>query len=102
MCINSGVGVIVYIYDIKFKTKKEFNKQKRRFYYNLKKLTAASGSGINTTNNINSKWVWLNKSVIAVQDKDEGLFDNFFSTYKKTNKDFIVYKFFTHSIEELD
>lgn len=81
--------MIVYFYDIKLKTKKEFNRQKRKFYYNLKKLE------LNEKN-------WFNKSVFVVPDEKEQIFDGFFKSYKKTEKDLVVYKIFTTSIEKIE
>ncbi|MEM3499162.1 MAG: hypothetical protein QXF35_01685 [Candidatus Bilamarchaeaceae archaeon] len=81
--------MIIYIYDLKFKNKKEFNRQKRKFYYNLNKLPI-------------DKKNWFNRSVILVPDNKENIFDEFFKTYKKTEKNLLVYKIFTSNIEEIE
>ena len=76
---------IVYIYDIKSKNKKEFNRIKRRFYYNLSKL------GISNTS-------WKTKSAISVFEKDESKMDFFFRSF---SNNIIVYKVYAHFIELL-
>ncbi len=81
--------MIVYFYDLEYKTKKEFNRKKRVFYYNLNKL------GL-------KKEFWLNKSVLLVPDDKETLLDGFFRRYKKTECSIKIYKIFTTSIEEID
>lgn len=81
--------MFVYFYDLEYKTKKEFNRKKRVFYYNLNKL------GL-------KKDFWLNKSVLLVPDDKESLFDGFFRQYKKTERGITIYKIFTTFIEEID
>lgn len=81
--------MIVYFYDLEYKTKKEFNRKKRVFYYNLNKL------GL-------KKDFWLNKSVLLVPDDKETLLDDFFRRYKKAERSITIYKIFTTSIEEID
>ena len=84
-----GGSLILYFYDIKAKNKREFNKTKRIFYYNLQKI------GLKTTN-------WVTKSTILVPDYLEPHLDEFFTKLKKRTKDLVVYKAFTHSIEEIE
>lgn len=78
--------LIVYIYDIKAKNKRKFNRTKRRFYYHLNKLPI-------------SKESWKTKSTITTKPKLEKLFDNFF---KKFKNDVIVYKLRSSSIERIE
>ena len=76
---------VVYLYDLKSKSKLEFNRAKRVFYYHLGKL------GL-------KKEVWKSKSVIAVSPDSEVKMDKFF---KKFRKFLVVYKLHTDSIEQL-
>lgn len=77
---------VVYMYDLKAKNKKKFNRLKRRFYYHMNKL------GL-------KKEAWVTKSTIRVKPKTEKMMDLFFG---KFGKDVIVYKLHTTSIEELE
>lgn len=81
--------MILYFYDIKAKNKKEFNKTKRIFYYNLQKI------GLKTTN-------WVTKSTILVSDSMEPHLDDFFKKLKKRTGELVVFKAFAHSIEEIE
>lgn len=81
--------MLLYIYDIKLKTKKDFNRIKRTFYYHLAKLDLKNE-------------VWVTKSTLLVSDNKEREIDRFFSEFKKKTKNIIVYKAFTHHIEELE
>lgn len=81
--------MLLYIYDIKHKNRKNFNKIKRNFYYNLGKLDLGSEA-------------WITKSTILVPDSRERALDIFFSNFKKKTKNIVVYKAFTHHIEELE
>ena len=76
---------IVYIYDIKAKNKKKFNRTKRLFYYHLGKMNL----GKNT---------WKTKSTLAVSTTSEKRLDLFF---KKFGKSIVVYKIVAETIEEL-
>ena len=76
---------VVYIYDIKAKNKKKFNRVKRRFYYHLNKLDL-------------ERHVWKTKSTIAVQPKTERILDIFFNDFRK---DVVVYKLHATIIERL-
>ena len=76
---------VVYLYDVKAKSKKKFNRIKRRFYYHLNRL------GL-------SKDLWVTKSTITIQPDKERLLDDFFKDFKK---DVIVYKIHTETIEKL-
>lgn len=80
--------MILYIYDLKFETKKKFNKLKRKFYYQLKKL------GLTKEN-------FPLKSTIIVPDNKEIIMDKFFKNFKKTEESLLVFKVFTTTIEEL-
>jgi len=75
---------IVYIYDIKTKTKKEFNRVKRRFYYNLNKLNLKN-------------CVWKTKSVLITTPETEGILDVFFKEFKGNIE---VYKIHAKLIED--
>ena len=77
---------IVYIYDIKSRTKKEFNRIKRRFYYQLNKIELKN-------------CVWKTKSVLITPSEMEELFDRFFRKFKINVE---VYKFRTKFIEDID
>jgi hypothetical protein len=76
---------VVYIYDVKAKTKKEFNRNKRRFYYQLNKLNLKN-------------CVWRTKSVLITPSEIEEVIDRFF---KKFIGQVEVYKFHTKYVEEL-
>ncbi|MDO8554579.1 MAG: hypothetical protein Q7S22_07255 [Candidatus Micrarchaeota archaeon] len=76
---------LLYIYDLKSKNKKEFNRLKRVFYYHLHHFDK-------------SKLVFRTKSVLIVQEKHELLFDDFFKRFKGNIE---VYKVRAESIEEL-
>ncbi len=76
---------IVYIYDIKAKNKKKFNRTKRVFYYHLAKLELEPSS-------------WKTKSTIAVSTKKERMMDKFFHRFGNNIE---VYKLVVESIEEL-
>jgi len=76
---------IVYIYDLKAKNKKKFNRLKRLFYYHI--------------NNLNlKKEFWLTKSTLVVETNQEKSIDLFFQRFKK---DVLVYKIYSESIEQL-
>ena len=76
----------MYIYDIKAKNKKKFNRVKRRFYYHLNKLPL-------------KKEQWKTKSTILVSTKMEKTLDHFFRSFGRSIE---VYKVLTESIEELE
>lgn len=75
----------LYIYDIKAKDKKKFNRTKRLFYYYLGKLQI-------------KKELWKTKSSLVVPPKLEKTMDIFF---KRFRRDIIVYKIVAETIEEL-
>jgi hypothetical protein len=77
--------LIVYIYDIKAKNKKSFNRAKRLFYYHLGRIPL-------------KKEMWKTKSVLAVQPKMETTMDSFFRRFGKA---VVVYKSYSESIERL-
>jgi len=77
--------LVLYLYDIKAKNKKKFNRTKRMFYYYLNKLSI-------------KKDRWKSKSAIAVETNMEKTMDHFF---KKFGKKIIVYKVMAETIEEL-
>lgn len=81
--------MILYFYDIKAKNKQKFNRTKRVFYYNLQKLE------LKPTNHVT-------KSTLLVPDELEVHFDKFFRNFRKRTRDLIVYKAFTHSVEEIE
>jgi hypothetical protein len=76
---------VLYIYDLKAKNKKSFNRTKRLFYYHLNRLPL-------------KKDVWKTKSAFAVETKLEKTMDGFF---KRFGKSVIVYKAHIESIELL-
>jgi len=86
---SAGGFLLLYIYDIKLKTKQDFNKIKRSFYYHLAKL------------DLNEE-LRVTKSTILVPDDKERAMDRFFHDFKKKTKNIVVYKAFTHHIEELE
>ena len=75
----------LYFYDLKFKTKKQHNRLKRKFYYHMHKLDL-----IDT--------FFKTKSVLMVPKKYEKLVDNFFLSFRE---DVEVYKAKTRYVEEL-
>ena len=78
--------LILYIYDIRAKNKKRFNRTKRLFYYHLGRM----GLG---------KEAWKTKSVIAVQPKTEKAIDNLF---KRFGNAIVVYKVLAETIERFE
>jgi len=80
--------MILYIYDLKFETRKKFNKIKRKFYYQLEKL------GLEKEN-------FPLKSTIMVPDNKEQMMDYFFKNFKKTEGSLVIFKVFSTTIEEL-
>ena len=76
---------IIYIYDIKAKNKKKFNRTKRLFYYYLHKIDLGPG-------------FWKTKSTIAVNPGKEKVMDGLF---KKFGKSIEVYKIIAETIEEI-
>ena len=76
--------MIIYFYDLKTKMK-DYNRIKRRFYYDLKKSQL-------------STYPWRTKSVIVVEDDAEKIADRFFMRYRKVIE---VYKARANSIEEI-
>lgn len=76
---------LLYIYDLKVKSKVEFNRLKRVFYYRLNKFDR-------------NKLAYRTKSVLIVQEKFEKLFDSFFKEFKGRVE---VYKVWAENIEEL-
>ena len=76
---------ILYIYDIKAKNKREFNRVKRMFYYRLNKFNLG-------------KSAFRTKSVIISDEKKEKMFDAFFSDFKGSVE---IYKVYAQSIEML-
>jgi hypothetical protein len=74
--------MLIYFYDLKTKMK-DYNRIKRRFYYDLKK------SGL-------SGYPWRTKSVLVVEDEAEKIADRFFLRYRKVIE---VYKARASSIE---
>jgi len=75
---------VIYIYDVKGKTRKEFNRVKRMFYYNLIKL------GLKNC-------VWKTKSVLISHIETEGILDKFFQTFKGNIE---VYKIHAKYVED--
>lgn len=78
--------MLLYIYDLKSRNKKEFNRLKRVFYYQLAKLNLP-------------KELWKTKSAFVVLESQEQLVDGFFKRFRGSIE---VYKCLAHSVEELD
>jgi hypothetical protein len=76
--------MIIYFYDLKTKLK-DYNRIKRRFYYDLRKSRL-------------STYPTKTKSVIIVEDEAEALADRFFLKYRKYLE---IYKARATSIEEV-
>ena len=76
--------MLIYFYDLKTRLK-DYNRIKRRFYYDLKKSRL-------------STYPTKTKSVIIVEDLAEGMADRFFMRYKRHVE---VYKARATSIEEI-
>ena len=76
---------ILYLYDIKAKNKREFNRVKRVFYYQLRKLDVA-------------KMKSFTKSVLLVPETLERALDAFFRRFKSKVE---VYKVHCEKVEEL-
>ena len=76
--------MLIYFYDLKTKLK-DYNRLKRRFYYDLKKSRL-------------STYPWRTKSVIVVEDSAETLADRFFIRHRRYVE---VYKARCSSIEEI-
>jgi hypothetical protein len=77
--------LIIYIYDLKARNKKSFNRTKRLFYYHINRLPL-------------KKELWKTKSALAVQPKMEKTMDSFF---RRFGASVIVYKALATNIEEL-
>ncbi|HLD60071.1 MAG TPA: hypothetical protein VI912_03695 [Candidatus Bilamarchaeaceae archaeon] len=75
---------LVYVYDIKAKDKKDFNRVKRRFYYHFNKLDL--------------RGVLRTKSVLIIPLIAEKMMDAFFKQFSKKVE---VYKILAESIEEI-
>ena len=76
---------LIYLYDLKAKNKRDFNRVKRRFYYHLNKLRGP-------------KLSFLTKSVMLVSPEREKIFDAFFKQFKGGLE---VYKIWCEEISEL-
>lgn len=77
---------ILYIYDLKAKNRKNFNRTKRLFYYHLNRLPLKKTS-------------WKTKSAFAVDAKMEKAMDAFFRRFRKKT---VVYKALVETIDELE
>lgn len=71
--------MFIYTYDLFSKDVKEYNRVKRRFYYELKKILDS-----------NLQITWKTKSILVVPDNEEATLDYFFKKYKQWC---VVYKF---------
>jgi len=78
--------ITIYIYDLKAKNKRKFNRVKRLFYYHLNNLPIR-------------KEAWKTKSTIAVQPSMEKMMDAFF---RRFGRSVIVFKVNAFSIEEFE
>lgn len=77
--------MLVYIYDIRARNKREFNRVKRVFYYRLKKLNLPKGA-------------FLTKSTIAVSEDRERAMDGFFKGFGNAVS---AYKIYSERIERI-
>ena len=77
---------VLYIYDLKAKNRKSFNRTKRLFYYHLNRLPLKKDS-------------WKTKSAIAIETKMEKTMDAFFRRFKKS---IVVYKADIEAIDQLE
>jgi hypothetical protein len=77
--------LVLYIYDVKAKDKKSFNRAKRLFYYHLNRLPLP-------------RELWKTKSVLAVPPKREKTMDSFF---RRFGKSVIAYKSYSESVERI-
>ncbi|PIT83995.1 hypothetical protein COU37_05955 [Candidatus Micrarchaeota archaeon CG10_big_fil_rev_8_21_14_0_10_45_29] len=62
--------MIIYCFDLKTKDLESYNRIKRRFYYDLAKLSKHN-------------FLWNTKSVICIDEAQEALFDLFFLKYRE-------------------
>jgi len=79
--------MIVYVYDLFGKDVKEYNRVKRRFYYELRKI-------LDSNIEIN----WKTKSMLVAPEDMEKVLDLFF---KKYSPYIVIYKFKTQTINQL-
>ena len=77
--------MIVYLYDLKAKNKKSYNRLKRSFYYHFNKIKLSDFS-------------YKTKSVLFMADKYEKMLDNFFQGFKGNIE---VYKIRTEDVEQI-
>ncbi|MEW6748999.1 MAG: hypothetical protein AB1295_04805 [Candidatus Micrarchaeota archaeon] len=77
---------VLYIYDLKAKNKKSFNRTKRLFYYHMNNLPL-------------KKSCWKSKSALAIPLKQEKMMDAFF---KRFGKKVVVFKALIEEISELE
>lgn len=85
LCNYRYIMQILYIYDIKAKNRKKFNRVKRLFYYHLNRL------GL-------EKELWKSKSAFSIPPKMENILDRLF---RRFGSSIVVYKILAESIEEL-
>lgn len=76
---------VLYLYDIKARNKREFNRVKRSFYYHLKKLALP-------------RTTFRTKSAILIEGDKEMQLDAFFKRFPGKVE---VYKVLTESVELL-
>ena len=76
---------VLYLYDIKARNKREFNRVKRSFYYHLNKLGLL-------------KTTFRTKSALLVEGEKEAVLDSFFKRFAGKVE---VYKVLTESVEML-
>ncbi|MEM4335698.1 MAG: hypothetical protein QXL47_00225 [Candidatus Anstonellales archaeon] len=79
--------MIVYVYDLFGSNLKEYNRTKRRFYYELRKI-------LDSNKQIN----WRTKSMLLAPDSEEQNLDMFFKKYASK---IIVYKFKPQTINQI-
>ena len=77
---------LLYIYDLKAKNKKSFNRTKRLFYYHLNNLPL-------------KKNYWKSKSAFAIPLRQEKMMDSFFKRFRGK---VVVFKALVEDVSELE
>ena len=67
--------MLIYVYDIKIKGKREYNTIKRRFYYWLNKFKQKCEK-------TGEKFIFISKSVVLIPEKFENEFDDLLLSFQ--------------------
>ncbi len=86
---NREATKVVYVYDICSTDPAEFNRVKRRFYYQLNKLKQ------------NYPIAFISRSAIVISVSHESVFDSFFNPFCKDGS-IVVFKIYTIEITTLN